>query len=87
MDTATLVLVWILGFVLLISLIVYIVAGVMLVKLVKALRQIAEKGEELVETAEGIGETIRDNMGAAGLLHTFAQLVKLASKANKKRRK
>lgn len=87
MDTATLILVWILGFVLLISLIVYIVVGVMLAKLVKTLRQIAEKGEDLVETAEEIGDTIKQNMGAAGLVHTFAQLVKIVARANNKKRR
>ncbi len=83
MDTATLILVWILGFTLLISLIIYIVLGVFLVKLVGTLRMIAEKGEDLVENAEEISETIKKNMGAAGLIHTFAQLVKIVSKANK----
>lgn len=83
-DTALKVLVIILSIVLAISLIVSIVAGVLVIKLVKLLKQIATKGEQFVDSAEETVVTFRQNMGAVGLVRTLTQVVKLVNKINRK---
>jgi hypothetical protein len=83
-DTALKVLVIILSIVLSISLIISIVAGLLLIKLVKMLKQIASKGEQFVDSAEETVVTFRQNIGAAGLVRSLAQIVKLVNKINKR---
>ncbi len=82
-DTALHVLVIILSATLLVSLVVSIVAGVYLVKFIKTLRQIADKGEHLVDSAEATVNNIRHNVSAAGLLHSFTQVVKFMTNVKK----
>ena|GEM_PF-711667 len=84
-DTALKVLVIILSIVLSISLLISIVAGVLLIKLVKMLKQIASKGEQFVDSAEETVVTFRQNIGAAGLVRSLTQLVKFVNKVNKRR--
>lgn len=84
-DTALKVLVIILSIVLSISLLISIVAGVLLIKLVKMLKQIASKGEQFVDSAEETVVTFRQNIGAAGLVRSLTQLVKYVNKVNKRR--
>lgn len=83
-DTALKVLVIILSIVLSISLLISIVAGVLLIKLVKMLKQIASKGEQFVDSAEETVVTFRQNIGAAGLVRSLTQIIKLVNKINKR---
>lgn len=75
MNTAFDVLVYALGVLLGIFLILSIIAVASVLKLLKALRQIIAKGEQLVDSAEAIGETIRRNAGAAGILRMMLKFV------------
>lgn len=65
-----------------IFLIISIVAAVSVLKLLKSLRQIVAKGEQLVDSAEAIGETLRRHAGAAGLVQMLLKFV--SSMGNKK---
>ncbi len=82
-ETALHILVIILSTTLFIALVISIVVGVFVVKLVKALRQITEKGEQLVDTAEETVTNIRQNVGAVGVIHSLTQLVKMINKVKK----
>jgi biopolymer transport protein ExbB/TolQ len=82
-DTALHILVIILSVTLFISLVISIVAGVFIIKFIKTLRQIADKGEHLVDSAEATVNNIRHNVSAAGLLHSFTQVVKFMSNVKK----
>lgn len=84
-DTALKILVIVLSAILAISLIISIVAGILLIKFVKLLRGIAEKGEQFVDSAEETVVTFRQNIGAAGLIRSMTQLVKFVNKVNKRR--
>lgn len=52
-----------------------IFATALVIKLLKSLQQIVEKGEQLVDTAEEIGNTIRRNAGATALLKLLLSFV------------
>ena len=75
MNTAFDILVLALSVLLGIFLILSIVAVSMVLKLLKALRQIVAKGEQLVDSAEALGETLRNNAGAAGILRMLMKFV------------
>lgn len=82
-DTALQVLVIILSIALFISLIISIVAGVFLIKFIKTLRQIADRGEQLVDSAEATVSNIRQNITSASMLRSFAQVIKFMTKVKK----
>lgn len=63
-----------------IFLILAIIIAVLVYKLVKSLREVAEKGGEMVDRVEEIGQTFVKNAGAVGLLK---MLVKFIATANK----
>jgi cell division septal protein FtsQ len=67
MNTAFNIIVIILSATLFIFLVLSIVVMGMVVKLVKSLRQIVAKGEQLVDSAEAIGDTLRRNAGAVNV--------------------
>ncbi len=75
MDTAFNILVIGLSTLLAIFLILSIVAVSMVLKLLKSLRQVVAKGEQLVDSAEALGETLRNNAGAVGLLRMIMKFV------------
>lgn len=83
-ETASEILVIILSTTLLISLILWIAVGVLVVKLVKVLQGLADKGEQIVEDAESTVATIRQNVGVAGLLQSLTQIIKIVSKSKKR---
>lgn len=60
-----------------------VVIGVL--RLIKSLRQIVAKGEQLVDAAEEIGNTFKKNAGAAALLKMLLSFV--AKKAHTGKRK
>ncbi len=67
-----------------IFLLVSIIAVVMVVKLIKSLRLIVAKGEQLVDAAEEISNTFRHNAGAAALIKMLLSFVTSAHKAKRK---
>lgn len=83
MDLAFNIIVIILSAVLLVFLGLGIAIGVLVYKLVKTLRAVAEKGGHLVDTAEEIGSTFKRNAGAAGLLKMLVKFIAMVSKARK----
>lgn len=67
-----------------IFLVLSIVAATMVVKLIKTLRQIVAKGEQLVDAAEEIGNTFRRNAGAAALIKMLVSFITKAYKSKNK---
>lgn len=68
MNTAFDILVVVLSCLLGIFLVLSIIAVVLILKLVRALREIVAKGEHLVDSAEVISETLRRNAGAVSMV-------------------
>lgn len=75
MNTAFDVIVIILSSFLFIFLVLSIVATVLVVKLVSTLRAVAAKGEHLVDSAEEIGEALKRNAGAVGLVRMLLKFI------------
>ncbi len=85
MNTAFDIIVIILSSFLFVFLLLAIIVMAMVLKLIKSLRQIVAKGEQLVDSAEVIGETIRRNAGAAGIVQTLLRFVGSFNKAKDRR--
>jgi hypothetical protein len=83
MNTTFDVLVIVLSSLLAIFLIICITAAVVVLKLVKSLRAVVAKGEHLVDSAEELGETIKRNAGAVGMLQMAMKFMKIVNKAKK----
>lgn len=64
-------------------LVLSIIGTVLIIKLVKSLRRIAAKGESLVDSAEALGETLKRNAGAAGILRMVMEFVSSLNKSKK----
>lgn len=77
------ILVIILSITLAIFLILAIILTSLTIKLVKQLRQIADKGEHIVDNVSEIGETIKKNAGAAVLVKTVTELIAKATSKSK----
>jgi len=77
------ILVIILSSLLAVFLIIAITIGVMSYKLIKAVRQIVDKGEQFVAGAEELGQTIKRNATAAGLANLLIKQVAKAVKSKK----
>lgn len=75
MNTTFDVLVIVLSCLLGLFLILAIAAVVAMVKLVHSLRQIVAKGEQFVDSAEALSDTLRRNAGAAQLVRMLFKLV------------
>lgn len=75
MNTTFDVLVIVLGCLLGIFLIISVMTAVLVYKLVKAVRGVVAKGEQLVDSAEALGETLKRNAGAVSILKTIMTLV------------
>jgi hypothetical protein len=71
MNTAYDVLVIGLSVLLGIYLILSIIVVVLILRLISELRQIVAKGEQLMDSAEEIGETLRRNAGAVGIVRVL----------------
>ena len=83
-NTAFNILVFTLGCLLGIFLILSIVAVILILRLVAALKSIVVKGEQLVDSAEAIGETLKANAGAVGMVRLLMQAIKTANKYKRK---
>lgn len=75
MNTTFDVLVIVLSSLLAIFLIIAIACIVLVYKLLKALRRVAEKGEHLVDSAEELGETLKRNANVVSIVKSLAGLV------------
>ncbi len=78
------ILVIILSITLAVFLILFIILVTQVMRLVQSLRQIVAKGEQLVDTAEDIGTTLRKNAGAAMLVKMLTKFVANATKDSKR---
>lgn len=67
-----------------IFLLVSIIAVVMVIKLIKSLRLVIARGEQLVDAAEEIGNTFRRNAGAAALIKMLLSFVANTHKSKRK---
>lgn len=83
MNTTFDVLVIVLSCLLGIFLILSIVAVALVLKLVSALRKVVAKGEHFVDSAEEIGETLRRNAGAVGIIKTLMKFMNMVNKARR----
>ena len=83
MNTAFNVLVITLSCLLGIFLILSIIAMSLTLKLVTSLRNIVAKGEHLVDSAEELGETLRRNAGAVGILRLVMKFMGSMNKSKK----
>jgi hypothetical protein len=83
MNTTFDILVIVLSCLLALFLILSIISAVLVLKLVKSLRQIVAKGEHLVDSAEGLTETLRRNAGAVSILRLLMKFVGSMNKSNK----
>lgn len=82
MNTAFDILVIALGSLLGIFLILSIICVSLVLKLIKSLRLVVAKGEHLVDSAEMLGETLKANAGAVGMVR---MLLKFVSHMNDKK--
>ena len=84
MNTAFDILVITLSCLLGIFLILAIITAVVILRLVAALRAIVAKGEQLVDSAEAIGETLRQHAGAVSVAKVLMHFV--GTMSNKRRK-
>ncbi len=66
-----------------IFLILSIITAVLVMKLMRSLREIVAKGEHLVDSAEAIGEVLRRNAAAAGVVKLLLSFMGNARKRGK----
>lgn len=83
MENAFEILVVVLSSLLGIFLIIAIIVSVMVYKLVKAIREIVDKGEQFVDNAQEFSATFARNASAAGLVRLLMKFV--AKSVNNKR--
>ncbi|MBP9852647.1 MAG: hypothetical protein QG629_64 [Patescibacteria group bacterium] len=77
------ILVIILSTLLAVFLIVAITISVMMYKLITAVRQVVDRGEQFVAGAEELGQTLKRNASAAGLASLLVRQVAKAVKSKK----
>lgn len=83
MELAFEIIVIILSVSLFVLLVISIIIGVLAVKLIKTLREVAEKGDHLVDTADQIGTNLKQRAGVAGMLGMLAKFIIRINKARK----
>jgi cell division septal protein FtsQ len=82
-NTAFNILVISLSILLGIFLILSVVGVVLVIKLISSLRYIASKGEQLVDNAEELADTLRRNAGAVSIMKLVMKFVGSMHKSNK----
>lgn len=85
MELAFEIIVIILSVTLLTFLILSIILVSMVLKLIASIRLIVAKGEQLVDTAGAIGETLKQHAGAAGIVKTLMSFVSSLSNSKSRR--
>jgi hypothetical protein len=83
MNTTFDVLVIVLSCLLGIFLILSIIAVALVLRLMKSLRQVVAKGEHFVDSAELLGETLKRNAGAVGIIKTLMKFMNMVNKARR----
>jgi len=83
MNTTFDILVIVLSCLLALFLILSIITVALVLKLVAALRRVAAKGEQLIDSAEEIGDTLKRNAGAVGILRLLLKFVASMNKTRK----
>ena len=84
MEQAFDIIVVILSVSLFVFLVIGVIATVLMIKLIKSLRAVVDKGEALVDKAEAIGESIRENASAVGLVSLLTKMVSLVGKSKRR---
>jgi isoprenylcysteine carboxyl methyltransferase (ICMT) family protein YpbQ len=85
LSTAQQIILIILAAALALLLLLAIVATVLVIRLLKVLRLIADEASKVVESAEAVGEALKKTAGPLGLLH-FIQVVVEAAMQRKTRK-
>jgi hypothetical protein len=80
LGTAQQILVVILSTVLAIGLIIAVVLGIMVINLVRAIHRMVEKAEHAVESAEAVGQFIKNAAGPVGALRVLRMVAKMVTK-------
>lgn len=83
MNTTFDVLVIVLSCLLGIFLILSIIAVALVLKLVGSLRKVVAKGEHFVDSAEELGEALKRNAGAVGILKMLLRIMKTVNKVRR----
>jgi hypothetical protein len=86
MELAFQIIVVILSVSLLIFLALAIAVSVLVFKLVKAVQQIVEKGDHLIDSASELGGTLKRNAAAASVIKMLISFVTTISNAKKRRK-
>jgi len=84
MNTTFDILVIVLSCLLALFLILSIIAVSLVLKLLKSLRQVVAKGEQLVDTAEELGDTLRRNAGAVSIVRLLMKFMATVNKGRKR---
>ncbi len=85
MEHAFDILVIVLSIVLFILLVVAIIATIFIVKLVRSLRKIAEKGVHIADKVEQTAESIKESANVAGLVRAAGEVVTLVGNSKKRK--
>lgn len=80
LSTAQQILVVILTTVLAISLILSIVIGVMVINIMRAARRMVEKAERAIDSAEAVGQVIKNAAGPIGMMRVARTVFKMIAK-------
>jgi hypothetical protein len=86
MNTAESILVIITSSFLVLFLLLAIVATVLIIKLVKTIKRVATKAEDLVDSAEAVTDAFRHVNGPMAALKLVKNIVELVHKEQKKRK-
>lgn len=84
LSTAQQVLVIILSSALALAIILAIVLGVMLIKLLAQIRRVVDKAEHAVQSAEAVGEVIKNIAGPATAMRAAKFVFNIISRHNRK---
>jgi predicted PurR-regulated permease PerM len=84
MNTSAFILVIILSIVLAIFLVVGIVIAVQIAKLLKTLNRVAQKAEDVVDSAEHVGQIFQDVGGKLAALRVLHNIVDAVTQHNKR---
>jgi hypothetical protein len=86
METSQQILVIILSTALAVLLVLCIAIAIMAIKLLQAVKRVADKAEHIVESAEHVSEAFSRATGSAALFKVIGNIVSLVSKTSKKRK-
>ncbi len=85
MNTAESILVIITSSFLVLFLVVAVVAGVMLIKLLKSIKHVVVKAEEVIDSAEAVADSFKNVGGPLAALKLLKNIVELVNKTKHKK--